>query len=222
MNMSQKFSPMQLSEEGIIKRLNKESYLPDSDAYPSALLSDAPKPAAVLVPLVSRYICEKDEFVWHVLLTRRSDTLVEHRGQVAFPGGRSDKDDTSPEMTALREAQEEIGIKPKDVRLLGRLESMLTISNYLVTPVVGVIPWPYEFTLATNEVSKIFTIPLTWLADANNHTLHMREIPPPFSSIISSNKYPVIYFNPYNGETLWGVSAEITMRLVRTLVDEKI
>jgi 8-oxo-dGTP pyrophosphatase MutT (NUDIX family) len=216
--MVQNISPKHLSEEEIARRLNRSNDPPHDEAYPSALLSDAPRPAAVLVPLLLRKIHELDEFSWHVLLTRRSDSLIEHRGQVAFPGGGSDIDDASPESTALREAQEEIGIRPEDVRILGRLESLLTISNYLVTPVVGVIPWPYKFELAIDEVSRVFTIPITWLADPNNYQIRQREIPPPYSSILQSNVYPVIYFNIYDGEILWGVSAEITMHLIQTLL----
>jgi len=217
--MKQKISPLLLTEKKIIKRLSKNNEPIDNEAYPSALLSDAPKPAAVLVPLLIRYSEKSDEKSWHVLLTRRSDLLVEHRGQVAFPGGRSDKEDSSPEETAVREAHEESGINPEKVRLLGRLDNLLTISNYLVTPVVGFIPWPYEFKLAKDEVSKVFTIPISWLADPSNYTVHMRDIPPPYSSVLRSNKYPVIYFSPYEGEILWGVSAEITMRLIKSLLE---
>jgi 8-oxo-dGTP pyrophosphatase MutT (NUDIX family) len=217
--MVRNFSPLQLSEEKIISRLKKINEPPQDEAYPSALLSDAPKPAAVLVPLLIKYLQEYNDYSWHVLLTRRSDSLIEHKGQVAFPGGRSDIDDSSPEVTALREANEEIGISPEEVRVLGRLDGLLTISNYLVTPVVGVIPWPYEFKLASNEVSRVFTIPFNWLANPDNHTVHLRDIPPPYSSILQSNKYPVIYFKAYDGEVLWGVSAEITMRLIKTLFD---
>lgn len=205
------------TEDFISQRLSKAVTIPQEEAYPSELLSDAPKPAAVLIPLLKKGNPKQKNQIWHVLLTRRSDSLIEHRGQVAFPGGRSDKDDPSPEATALREAQEEIGVKPEDVRILGRLESLLTISNYSVTPVVGVIPWPYNFKIDPHEVSKVFSIPLDWLADSNNHEVRQREIPSPYSQILKSNKHPVIYFNSFSGEILWGVSAEITLRLIRTL-----
>jgi len=77
---------------------------------------------------------------WHLLFTRRSDSVENHKGQVSFPGGACDGGETTPEETALREAQEEIGIEPRQVRVLGRLNSMLTITSFMVTPVVGVIP----------------------------------------------------------------------------------
>jgi 8-oxo-dGTP pyrophosphatase MutT (NUDIX family) len=217
--MVQETGSKKITEDYITERLFNAIGKSPEEAYPSALLSDAPKPAAVLVPLLKKSWNDDKDRSWHVLLTRRSDSLIEHRGQVAYPGGRSDKDDPSPEATALREAQEEIGIKPGDVRLLGKLTSVLTISNYSVTPVVGVIPWPYEFKLASYEVSRVFSIPLDWLADSSNYEIRQREIPSPYSQIMRSNKHPVIYFNTFSGEKLWGVSAEITLRLIRTIYE---
>jgi 8-oxo-dGTP pyrophosphatase MutT (NUDIX family) len=172
---------------------------------PSDLLEGPPKKAAVLVPLL--FNSEQ----WHILYTVRTATLPEHSGQVAFPGGRADSENEPPEFTALREAQEEINLKPQDVNILGRLNDIHTISNYIVTPVVGGIPPKYEFSLAQEEVSRIFTIPVNWLIDTNNHEIKMRELPVPYPSL------PVIYFKTYDGELLWGVSAEITLTLLDTL-----
>jgi hypothetical protein len=88
---------------------------------------------------------------------------------------------------------------------------MPTISNYCVTPIVGLIPWPYEFTLKIEEVSRIFTIPLEWLSNPSNHKIEERVLPPPYDPI------PVVYFNEFNGELLWGVSARITLNLLEIL-----
>jgi 8-oxo-dGTP pyrophosphatase MutT (NUDIX family) len=206
-----------LSEETIIRRLAEALEVPPEETYLSAFLSDAPRPAAVLIPLLRTKTVGEDEECWHVLLTRRADTLAEHRGQVAFPGGRSDPNDSSPEVTALREAEEEIGLDPQKVKLLGRLNSLWTITNYTVTPVVGVIPWPFQIRLEEIEVSRVFTIPLTWLADPSHHEIRQRSIPVPYSQILHSESYPVIYFHPYDNEVLWGVSAEITMSLLNAL-----
>ncbi|HEX9091193.1 MAG TPA: CoA pyrophosphatase, partial [Anaerolineales bacterium] len=159
---------------------------------------------------------------WNILFTRRTNSVAEHQGQVAFPGGRSDPTDTTPEMTALREAHEEIGLDPKQVRILGRMDSMWTISNYLVTPIVGVIPWPFPVQLEETEVSTVFSIPLDWLADPANHEVRYRDIPNPIAKILHRDVHPVIYFEPYNNETLWGVSAEITQRLIEILYDKKL
>jgi 8-oxo-dGTP pyrophosphatase MutT (NUDIX family) len=208
---------LSLTEVQIAQRLAQAQETPLEETYLSAFLSDAPRPAAVLVPLLRAPRIRGMEPEWHILLTRRSDRLAEHRGQVAFPGGRSDSQDTSPEATALREANEEIGLSPQDVHILGRLNNLLTITNYSVTPVVGTIPWPYPFHLAAEEVSRAFAIPLAWLADPVNREIRQRVIPPPYSQIVRSESAPVIYFQPYDGETLWGVSAEITVTLLRAL-----
>lgn len=175
------------------------------ERFPIEMMEGETKPAAVLIPLLKR------DASWHVLFTRRTDTLPEHSGQVAFPGGRADPDDGTPEVTALREAEEEIGLKPDDVNLLGRLDPMTTISNYRLTPVVGVMPWPYPIRLARHEVSRVFTIPLEWLANAANREIQERELPDPYGSV------PVIYFSRFEDELLWGVSAQITLNLLDAL-----
>lgn len=198
-----------LSEVEIARRLAKArgSARKYKDQLPilRELFPEPPRPAAVLIPFLRK------EQTWHVLFTRRTDTLPEHSGQVAFPGGRSDPDDDSPEATALREAQEEIGLDPAKVRLLGRLDQIPTITNYWVTPVVGVIPWPFRLRLALEEVSRTFTIPLGWLANPDNHEIHQRTLPAPYAPI------QVIYFKQYDGELLWGVSAQITLNLLAAL-----
>lgn len=173
--------------------------------FPSDLLPGAARQAAVLIPLLRK------ENAWHILFTRRNADLPEHSGQVAFPGGRSDPDDTTPEATALREAWEEVGLKPGDVRILGRINDFLTITNYHVTPVIGVMPWPYPLRLAVDEVSRAFTIPLDWLANPANYEVRQRSLPDPYPPV------SVIYYRPYEGETLWGASARFTITLLRAL-----
>jgi 8-oxo-dGTP pyrophosphatase MutT (NUDIX family) len=168
-------------------------------------LTEAPRPAAVLIPFLH------DGTGWQILLTRRHSDLPEHSGQVAYPGGRADPEDTSPEQTALREAYEEIGIRPVDVHILGRLQDYLTITNYRVTPVVGVIPWPYHLHPAEDEVSRIFTIPLDWLAQPENHEERLRTLPPPHLPA------QVVYFHSYDNEVLWGASARMTLNLIKAL-----
>jgi 8-oxo-dGTP pyrophosphatase MutT (NUDIX family) len=186
--------------------LDKEIVRRDfNPSYPPEFFNEYPHNAAVLVPIL------KQDHKWHVLFTRRTSSLPEHSGQVAFPGGRAEPDDDSPEVTALREAHEEIDLSPSDVKILGRLREIRTISNYCVTPVVGRIPWPYEFQLAREEVSRVFTIPLDWLADLKNHEIKFRELPSPHSPV------PVIYFNRFDDELLWGISAEITLNFLESL-----
>lgn len=194
-----------ISTKEISARLSETSDKADEISYPIELFNEEQRPAAVLIPFLQK------DGRWHILFTRRTDTLPEHSGQVAFPGGRKDPQDNSPIATALREAYEEINLKPVDVRILGFLQRIPTITNYCVTPVVGLISWPYNFTLRKEEVSKIFTIPLEWLSDPENHTIQERALPRPYDPI------PVIFFKEYDGEVLWGVSARITLNLLKTL-----
>lgn len=173
--------------------------------YPSELLSDAPRPAAVLMALLWKDDC------WQLLFTRRNATLAEHSGQVAFPGGRSDPDDDGPISTALRETREEIGVQPSQVQVIGQLKPFITITNYQVTPVVGVIPWPVPLIISPTEVSRVFTIPLAWLCDPDNHEFQARTLPPPYGPV------SVIYFKNYDGEVLWGASARFTLTFLEAI-----
>lgn len=159
------------------------------------------KCAAVLVPLAYH-----DE-AWHLLFTRRAERMVSHQGQVSFPGGACDDGETTPEETALREAYEEIGMLPGDVKVLGQLNTMITITSFHVTPVVGVIPWPYVFRVQNTEVARVFTIPLFWLADTRNRW----EFPLPGRS------RSLIAYHPFDGELLWGATARMTVDFLNML-----
>lgn len=163
--------------------------------------SRSPRAAAVLVPLT--YV----DHEWHLLFTRRTDTLEHHKGQVSFPGGATDPEDSGPEETALREAEEEIGLRRADVRVLGRLGEMLTVTNFIVTPVVGTFPWPYAFTVHTVEVGRVFTMPLAWLAQRNNWQEFVRR---------ETGRSVITYF-PFDGELLWGATARMTVEFIRAL-----
>lgn len=159
------------------------------------------KCAAVLLPLVWH---END---WNLIFTRRTDRVESHKGQVSFPGGECDDQDKHPEDTALREAREELGIQPKDVKILGRLTNLLTISLFRVTPVVGVIPWPYVFHVENAEVARVFTIPIAWLAESANRWQF--EIP--------GTSRKIVFYHPYDGELLWGATARITVDFLETM-----
>jgi 8-oxo-dGTP pyrophosphatase MutT (NUDIX family) len=210
------------SEAYITKQLNEAQQTHPEASRLWDFVTNSPRPAAVLLPLFLDHTSTKEDDGWQVLLTLRTNSVAEHQGQVAFPGGRADPSDTTPEMTALREAHEEIGIDPTKVRILGRMQSLHTISNYVVTPIVGVIPWPVSFQLEETEVRRVFSMPLNWLADPNHFEIRGHIIPQPFNSILHEESYPVIYFNPYKDELLWGVSAEITVRLVEILYNKKL
>jgi len=157
--------------------------------------------AAVLIPLM----LYQDE--WLVLFTRRTERVESHKGQVSFPGGACDEGESTPEQTALRETDEEIGVHPKDVRVLGRLSPLITISDYRVTPVVGVIPYPYAFKTAGYEVARVFTIPLLWLADKDHFwEFYRRGVNRSF-----------VAFHPYDGELLWGATGIMTVNFLKAI-----
>ncbi|MBN1454533.1 MAG: CoA pyrophosphatase [Anaerolineales bacterium] len=160
-----------------------------------------PKCAAVLIPLLWF------ENEWHLLYTRRTDKVETHKGQVSFPGGACDPGEETAEQTALREAEEEIGIRPQDVRILGRLSPMVTITSFRVTPVVGVVGWPYAFRVENAEVARVFTMPLAWLADKSNR----------WEFTLPGRKYGLIVYHPYDGELLWGVTAFMTDTFMKVL-----
>lgn len=195
-----------LSEEQITCRLAKAREVPTDGPYPPGLLVEPLRPAAVLIPLLRK------ADGWHILFIRRAEHAEDlHSGQVAFPGGGAHPEDPDLITTALRETYEEVGVAPSDVHILGKLNEFITISSYRVTPVIGVIPWPYDIKIDPSEVNRAFTIPLDWLADPENHNIQERILPPPYKPA------SVVYFKPYEGELLWGASARFTLGLVSIL-----
>jgi 8-oxo-dGTP pyrophosphatase MutT (NUDIX family) len=189
----------QLTEENIIQRLRQFEHPTYSELEHRA--AKPVRPAAVLVPL-ARWAGE-----WHLIFTRRTETVEHHKGQVSFPGGATDPEDRSPEDTALREAEEEIGLRRDDVRVLGRLGEMVTISSFVVTPVVGIVPWPYELKLQELEVDRVFSMPLAWLAKRDNWEELLHE---------ESGNF-VIKYSHFEGEVVWGITARITVNFIRAL-----
>ena len=195
---------MNPSQEYIIQKLKTdEQNRPDSDGYAEMIVKPGMRLrcAAVLVPLT--YF--QDE--WHLLFTRRTDRVESHKGQVSFPGGACDEGETTPEQTALREANEEIGMDPSDVVVLGRLSRLITISSYRVSPIVGVIPWPYAFKISGGEVARVFTIPLLWLANRNNYWEFFQR----------DSERSLIAYHPYDGELLWGATARMTIGFLKAI-----
>ncbi|MFC2038974.1 NUDIX hydrolase [Chloroflexota bacterium] len=152
-------------------------------------------PAAVLLPLF-----EKDgEF--HILFTRRTDTVRDHKGQISFPGGAYEIQDITMQDTALREASEEIGLAPESVRILGELDNLPTMtSNYLITPYVGLIPWPYEFKTDPKEVEEVIEIPVPVLQDKSSLRHETETL---------DGKLITSYFYNYKGVIIWGATARI-------------
>jgi 8-oxo-dGTP pyrophosphatase MutT (NUDIX family) len=200
--------PPKLSEafiRGCLQQAYQPGVIASTDGYAEMFENVRLKCAAVLIPLV----WWKDE--WHLVFTRRTETVEHHKGQVSFPGGGCNLDETTPEETALREAEEEIGLKMGDVRLLGRLNDVVTITHYRVTPVVGVMPWPYEVRLELAEVGRAFTIPLLWLANRANWDEQ------PITPDGMRRPFPVVRYHEYDGEILWGASARMTLNFLSAL-----
>ena len=158
------------------------------------------KIAAVLVPLFER------EERLHVLYTRRSDRLLSHQGQVAFPGGKVDLADADLLATALREAHEEIGLRPDSVEVLGGLTAISTqASGYSVAPFVGVIPDPLELRPNPREVAEIFSVPMDVLSDERFRGSYRWR---------RSGTFPAIL---YGEQTIWGLTLRITLSLLELM-----
>ena len=173
---------------------------------PPEMLSGESREAAVLIPFV------RIEQAWHILYIRRAQFDGDrHSSQVAFAGGKRELSDQSLKQTALREAEEEIGLLRDDVAVLGRLNHHHTISEFQVTPYVAAVDWPYELTLDEVEVARAFTIPLKWLADKSNYRMEDRL------HQHSKRAWPVVYYEYYDGELLWGATARMTLSLIDVL-----
>ena len=161
--------------------------------------------AAVLIPFV------KIKQQWHLLFIRRAlHQNDQHSGQVAFAGGKFETFENNLHKTALREAQEEIGVSPNDVTILGTLNHHHSISRFQITPVVAHIPWPYDLMPDNQEVARIFTIPLSWLANPDHYKIKQHQH-------ARKTAFPVVYFDEFDGELLWGATARMTLSLISLL-----
>jgi 8-oxo-dGTP pyrophosphatase MutT (NUDIX family) len=158
--------------------------------------------AAVLIPL----LLKGDGL--SVLLTQRTDHLHDHAGQISFPGGRMDPSDFDPNHTALRESEEEIGLNPQGVEIIGHLPQYLTVSGYSVTPVVGLVKPQAEYALDTFEVADVFEVPLHFLMDPANHQVRVWE------SDQGSRRF---YSMPYENRFIWGATAGMLRNLYHLL-----
>lgn len=159
------------------------------------------KPAAILMPY---FIKDGKE---HILLTVRSQQVPLHKGQIAFPGGRQEPGEDL-ETTALREAEEEVGIHPQDVELIGPTDDIVTITSYRVTPFLGKIPYPYEFNRNPEEIAEILLVPFEALLAEENIT----------KNVVSSSigEFPLYYFN-WNSHVIWGATGRILANLLNLL-----
>lgn len=163
---------------------------------------DAPehRRACVLIPLI-----RDREGRWSILFTRRSENLAAHSGQVSFPGGAVEPGETL-EDAAVREAEEEVGIPPRYVEIIGRLDDVITHSGFLVAPFAGVIHEPVEYVMQEAEVVEVFEVPIEALLDVRNP--EVRYVP------FRNKQYPA-YFYRFRDYEIWG----LTGRMLKSFVD---
>jgi 8-oxo-dGTP pyrophosphatase MutT (NUDIX family) len=153
------------------------------------------KQAAVLLPLAF------DGSADHIFFIQRSHDVLYHKGQVSFPGGGVEKCDADLLSTALRESDEEIGLKPEDVEVLGRLDDQVTVSGFVITPWVGAFPLPYTFKLCDFEVKEVFSLPVPHLLDSR--LCRQGE------NLLRENKTAPGYAFDCQGRFIWGATARI-------------
>lgn len=175
------------------------------------------KAAAVLIPIVLRGDQGSEP---HILLTQRTMHLSSHAGQIAFPGGKVDAEDSSVEAAALREAQEEVGLAPQFVEILGTLPEYITGTAFHITPVVGLVSPLHKVTPNAFEVEAVFEVPLVFLMNPANHRLHEWE-----RDGVSRQWYSMPYYEPGTFTSqpdterfIWGATAGMIRNLYRFLL----
>ena len=160
------------------------------------------KPAAVLVPVVMH------PGNMTVLMTRRNELLLDHGGQVSFPGGSCEARDTDPVQTALRETEEETGLERRYVETVGFLDGYLTITSYAVTPVVGLVKPDFNIHTDPLEVAEVFEVPLSFLRDPANRQVRTRR----------AGERDVVYnLFEYKKHVIWGATAGMLINFIEKL-----
>ncbi|MBB5220554.1 8-oxo-dGTP pyrophosphatase MutT (NUDIX family) [Amaricoccus macauensis] len=173
----------------------------DYDLNPTVRRPDRPlRSASVLIPLVERGPG------LNLVLTRRAARLTHHPGQIAFPGGKQDPTDASPLATALREANEEIGLDPSGVEVLGALDFHETVTFFNISPFVGLVPSDFRPVSDPGEVAEVFEVPLEFVLDPANLQIHRRQW---------QGQWRAYYAIPYGPHYIWGATA----RMLKALAD---
>ncbi|HVO05071.1 MAG TPA: CoA pyrophosphatase [Candidatus Cybelea sp.] len=174
----------------------------DHDLNPGMVPDRALTAAAVLVPLIDR------DGGMTVLLTKRTEHLNDHAGQVSFPGGRIDPEDRDAAAAALREAKEEVGLDPDRVDLVGRLDTYVTRTGFEVTPFVGVVMPPIALVPDPFEVADVFEVPLAFFLDPASRKTESR---------VWQGKERFFYVYPWHGYYIWGATAGMLSNLAEVL-----
>jgi 8-oxo-dGTP pyrophosphatase MutT (NUDIX family) len=160
---------------------------------------DSLKPAAILMPY---FIKDGKE---HLVLTKRSEGVAHHKGQVAFPGGHQELGEDL-QTAALREAHEEVGIDPADVEVLGALDDIVTVSSYRVTPFLGKIPYPYDFVACDDEIAKLLLVPIENLTREENIGINKVS-----GEALRDHR---IYYFEWGGDPIWGATGRIVAQFL--------
>jgi 8-oxo-dGTP pyrophosphatase MutT (NUDIX family) len=168
----------------------------------NGLVDERTIPAAVLIPLVEH------AQGWSVLLTLRAPNLADHAGQVSFPGGRIEPEDRDPAAAALREAREEIGLPADHVEIAGRLDTWVTGTGFVITPIVGLVRPPQALVPDPVEVAEVFEVPLAFVLDRRNHERRPREI---------RGEQRYFFVLPYPERNIWGATAGMLVNLAEVL-----
>ena len=138
---------------------------------------------------------------YHIMFTKRTEKVKEHKGQISFPGGVYQEDDGILVNTTLRECAEEIGLRAEKVEILGELDDTASVTtNYTISPFVAFIPWPYQFKLNREEIEELLEVPISALLNKDNLLQETETIE---GEVVSS------YFYHYQGRVIWGATARI-------------
>ena len=202
-NLGASAIPLHLGLDDLRRRLTGRA-APESSVYGddgAGREAAALTPASVLVPIIAHPEPT-------VLFTQRTVHLRNHSGQVSFPGGRAEPEDPTPEFTALREAEEEIGVPRHRVEVLARLPDYCTRTGFCISPVVGLLVPPLALAPDRREVEEVFEVPLAFLLDPGNHERHTREY---------QGQQVGFYVIQYGERRIWGATAGMVVNLYRML-----
>ena len=175
------------------------------------ILTENPKKTLVdssLTPAGVTLLLYPKDGEYCILLNKRTDTVDDHKGEISFPGGRKDLKDKTLLDTALRETQEEMGISPDDVDVLGEIDDVPTNTSYLISTFVGTIPYPYEFAPSETEVAEVLEVPISTLMDIDSARDEVRVRD---GELVNSVSYS------YDGHLIFGATARILSRFLELL-----